>query len=110
MSKEERRRFSREFKLKAVERLEAGESGSALARELDVQRILIYRWRDAVRHSVSCPRNPWASAPDRAPGGSGGLSAVHIITVIPSLTGEASTARRHCHLRRRAFRLRPEEG
>jgi transposase len=49
MSEEKRRSFSREFKLKAVERLEAGESGSALARELDVKRVLIYRWRDAVR-------------------------------------------------------------
>jgi transposase len=51
MSEKERRSFSREFKLKAVERLEAGESGSALARELDVKRVLIYRWRDAVRTS-----------------------------------------------------------
>jgi len=51
MSEKERRSFSREFKLKAVERLEAGESGSALARELDVKRVLIYRWRAAVRTS-----------------------------------------------------------
>lgn len=49
MSEETRRSFSREFKLKAVERLESGESGSALARELDIKRVLIYRWRDAVR-------------------------------------------------------------
>jgi transposase-like protein len=49
MSDKERRSFSRDFKLKAVERLEAGESGSALARELDVKRVLIYRWRDAMR-------------------------------------------------------------
>jgi transposase len=49
MSEKERRSFSREFKLKAIERLDAGESGSALARELDVKRVLIYRWRDAVR-------------------------------------------------------------
>jgi len=49
MSKGPPRSFSREFKLKAIERLEAGESGRALARELDVKRVLIYRWRDAVR-------------------------------------------------------------
>jgi transposase-like protein len=49
MSKMEYRSYSREFKLKAVERLEAGESGSALARELGVKRVLIYRWRDKVR-------------------------------------------------------------
>jgi transposase-like protein len=37
MSDDPPRSFSREFKLKAIERLEAGESGSALARELDVE-------------------------------------------------------------------------
>src|SRR5262249_46300849 len=41
--------FSREFKLAAVERLEGGESGAALSRELGVKRTLLYRWRDAVR-------------------------------------------------------------
>jgi transposase-like protein len=49
MSDEERRRFSREFKLKVIKRLEAGESGSALARELSLKRTIIYRWRDAWR-------------------------------------------------------------
>jgi transposase-like protein len=49
MSKSPPRSFSREFKLKAIERLEAGESGSALARELEVKREILYRWRDAVR-------------------------------------------------------------
>ncbi len=33
MPKDERRSFSREFKLGVIERLEAGESGSALALE-----------------------------------------------------------------------------
>lgn len=45
----EPRSFSREFKLKVIERLEAGESGSALALELSVKRTIIYRWRDAFR-------------------------------------------------------------
>ncbi len=49
MSKQERRRFSREFKLSAVSRLEAGESGSALALELGVKRTILYRWREAWR-------------------------------------------------------------
>ena len=49
MSREERRRFSREIKLGVVERLEAGESGSALALEVGVKRTIIYRWRDAWR-------------------------------------------------------------
>ena len=39
-----RRRFTKEFKLAAVRRLEAGESGSALARELEVKRAKLYDW------------------------------------------------------------------
>jgi transposase-like protein len=49
MPKMERRSFSREFKLKVIERLEAGESGTALALEFSVKRTIIYRWRDAWR-------------------------------------------------------------
>lgn len=41
--------FSREFKLEAVSRVEAGENVSALARELGVRRKLLYEWRDAWR-------------------------------------------------------------
>lgn len=50
MSERTRRRFSREFKLKVIERLEAGESGTALALELSIKRTIIYRWRDLWRH------------------------------------------------------------
>jgi transposase len=49
MSKQEVRSFSREFKLRAVQRMEAGENVSALARELMVKRVILYRWRDAYR-------------------------------------------------------------
>jgi len=49
MSKRESRIFSREFKLEAVRRIEAGENVSALARELTVKREILYRWRDAHR-------------------------------------------------------------
>jgi transposase len=49
MSKRESRAFSREFKLEAVRRIEAGENVSALARELAVKRAILYRWRDAHR-------------------------------------------------------------
>ncbi|MCG2586910.1 transposase [Massilia sp. TS11] len=35
---------SKEFKLAAVSRLNEGESGSALARELGVQRNQLYKW------------------------------------------------------------------
>lgn len=46
MTKEVRRRFSREFKLCVVERMLAGESGTALSREVSVKREVLYRWRD----------------------------------------------------------------
>lgn len=49
MSEERWRSHSREFKLAAVRRLEAGESGSALSLELGVKRTMLYRWRDAWR-------------------------------------------------------------
>ncbi len=39
--------FNREFKLRAVERLLAGEGASALARELHLRRKLLYAWKDA---------------------------------------------------------------
>lgn len=40
--------FSREFKLEAVRRMQAGESPSALSRELDVRRKLLYEWKQRV--------------------------------------------------------------
>jgi transposase-like protein len=49
MSKIVRRRFGRAFKLEVVGRLLAGESGTALSRELGIKRTILYRWRDAVR-------------------------------------------------------------
>ncbi|MGO4728764.1 MULTISPECIES: transposase [unclassified Inquilinus] len=49
MSKRESRTFSREFKLGAVRRIEAGENVSALARELEIKRAILYRWRDDYR-------------------------------------------------------------
>ena len=39
-----RRRFTKEFKVAAAQRLLAGTSGSALARELDVKRAKLYEW------------------------------------------------------------------
>ena len=49
MSLSEAGRNSREFMSKAVERLEAGERASALAIELNLQRTIIYHWRDRFR-------------------------------------------------------------
>jgi len=49
MSQVEKRSYSRDFKLQAVKRLEAGESISALSEELSVKRTKLYRWRGIVR-------------------------------------------------------------
>jgi len=49
MSNQERRRFSRDYKLKVIERMGAGENASAPSVELGVKRGLLYRWRSALR-------------------------------------------------------------
>ena len=41
--------FSRDFKLTALSRMEGGENISALSRELNVRRKLLYEWRAAFR-------------------------------------------------------------
>ena len=46
--KREQRKHSREFKITAVRRMLAGESSSALARELGVSRKLLNDWRGRV--------------------------------------------------------------
>jgi transposase len=43
------RNHSREFKLAAIARMEAGENVCALARGLGVKRKLLYEWRDRFR-------------------------------------------------------------
>ena len=49
MIKNEPSRFSREFKLEALRRMEAGENVGVLARELGVSRKSIYQWRNRYR-------------------------------------------------------------
>jgi len=49
MSERGDRRFTREFKLAALERMTAGENVCALARELGVLRKSLYEWRDRYR-------------------------------------------------------------
>src|ERR1043166_2785038 len=49
MSKGKARRFSRAFKVAAINRMVAGENVCALARELSLRRKLLYEWRDALR-------------------------------------------------------------
>jgi transposase len=46
-----RRKFTREFKLEAIERLESGASVAAVARALEVNPSLLQRWRQEFRES-----------------------------------------------------------
>jgi len=43
------RLFSREYKLAALRRMQAGENVSALARELGIRRKYLYQWRERFR-------------------------------------------------------------
>ena len=84
MPKSKSRRLSREFKLSALSRMDAGENVSALLRELKVRRKLLYEWRDAFRAggeaALRGPGRP-PGRPSRGPlvlgaksGGSSGLA------------------------------------
>lgn len=62
------RQFSREFKVSAVERMEAGESPTALAQELGVRRKLLYEWKKRVGEGGPESLHP-AGRPGPAAGG-----------------------------------------
>lgn len=63
------RKFTVGFKEAAARRLLAGESGTALSRELDVRRAVLYRWRDAYRAEGvrGLSRKPGRPAPGHSP-------------------------------------------
>jgi transposase len=51
--------FSREYKLKVVERMLAGESPGALSKELRILRKLLYEWKDSYQSGgVAALRTP----------------------------------------------------
>ncbi len=61
-----RRSFSREFKLKVIGRMEAGERGSDLAHELSIKRTIIYRWRDSFRRGGELALRSKRGRPNKA--------------------------------------------
>lgn len=67
MPESKSRRFSREFKLSALSRMDGGANVSALSRELTVRRKLLYEWRDAFRaggaEALRGPGRPPRGAP-----------------------------------------------
>ncbi len=66
MSKRKIRSFSRDFKLKAIERMESGENVSSLSAELSVKRELLYRWRDIFRRGGELALRSRRGRPKRA--------------------------------------------
>ena len=50
-----RRRFTREFKLAAIQRLEQGVSIAEVARALEVNPNMLHRWRSEVRQGQATP-------------------------------------------------------
>ncbi len=80
MPKSKSRRFGREFKLSVLSRMDAGENVSALSRELNVRRKLLYEWRDAFRaggeEALRGPGRPPRGSPvlGARSGGSSGLA------------------------------------
>jgi transposase-like protein len=60
-----RRRFSREFKLKVIARME-GANVKALAEELSIKREILYRWRDAYRRGGKLALRDEAGRPNKA--------------------------------------------
>jgi len=66
MSNQERRHFSRDYKLKVIERMDAGENVSAVSVELGVKRELLYRWRSALRAGGELALRSGPGRPKRA--------------------------------------------
>jgi len=73
--------FKREFKLRAVERMLAGEGTRALARELHLRRKLLYQWKDAylvsggAAHAWEAAQGPVAGRAGCGQDGAGGVVA-----------------------------------
>jgi transposase len=61
----ERRRHSAVFKREVIARLEAGESGSALSRELGIQRSMLYRWWASYRRGGPLALREGQGRPDK---------------------------------------------
>lgn len=75
---EERRRYSKAFKIEAVRLLDLGEAPAAqVARELGIRRNLLYKWRDQL-----------AGKGDRAFGGSGRKARPEGGSVVPETSAE----------------------
>jgi len=96
MSKRTIRAFSREFKLKVVRRMLAGENVSALARELKVLRKDLYVWRDRFRSG-----GPEALRGRGRPPKAASASVVRSTTTKPAISSPDAASKRIAELERK---------
>ena len=96
MSKTAIRVFSREFKLKVVRRMLAGENVSALARELKVLRKDLYVWRDRFRSG-----GPEALRGRGRPPKTASASVARTMTAQPAASARDAGAKRIAELERK---------
>ena len=114
MTKDTERRFSREFKLAALARMEAGENVSALARELGVRRKYLYQWRKRFRAGGpaalrSRGRPTRAEVPAMRPGEQAPLPTPAAVMPAPAPPDELAKAeRRIAELERKVGRQQVE--
>jgi len=96
MSKKAIRVFSREFKLKVVRRMLAGENVSALARELKILRKELYVWRDRFRSGGPEALRGRGRPPKAAP-----ARAARSMTAKPAASPSDAAAKRIAELERK---------
>ena len=96
MSKNTIRVFSREFKLKVVRRMLAGENVSALARELKVLRKDLYVWRDRFRSGGPEALRGRGRPPKAAP-----ASVVRSTATKPTISSPDAASKRIAELERK---------
>lgn len=96
MCKKAIRVFSREFKLKVVRRMLAGENVSALARELKVLRKDLYVWRDRFRSG-----GPEALCGRGRPPKAASANAARTMTAKPAASPPDAAAKRIAELERK---------
>jgi transposase-like protein len=93
----QRRSYSVELKLRAVERMRAGERVSALAVEFGVRRKFLYAWKDAVETGRGFPGTGHASGSSAGrPAGRAGVArdGAERITELEALVGRLTLENR----------------
>ena len=82
--------YSLEFKAEALRRMEAGESPSALAKELGVRRNRLYKWKTAVQagQSLRGRGRPGKAAGEPRPPDGGSKRIAELERLVGRLTAE----------------------